>query len=117
MFEHNGVRMAFDAADPAQLRRLHEARAEMGGWYARMLAEPPRDEGGRADLMEPCVLAVCELFDSLFGQGTANALFGGEISDFETAMAAYEALEAHVESQVQALAGRVEKYLPEGYGA
>lgn len=117
MFEHGGVRMAFDAADPAQLQRLQEARAYLGGQLARMTAEWPEDIATCADQMEACVLAVCELFDSLFGQGTANALFGGEISDFEVAMAAYEALEAHVENQTQPFVGRIEKYLPEGYSA
>ncbi len=113
MFEHSGVRLQYEAQNPRHLCRLKEARAYLGQRYARMSAQPFESTEERADMMVECVLAVCDLFDDLFGGGTANALFCGDIADFETAMAAYEALEKHADEEALKYSARMMKYMPE----
>ncbi len=115
-FEHKGARLDFIDGELQGLARLGETRAYLGQRYAHLCANPGESEAEKASVLAECVLAVCDLFDNLFGDGTANAVFGGEISGFDDAMNSYEALERYVEAENLEFTARVQKYLPEGNG-
>lgn len=109
-----GSELDFSYSNPEHLKKYQAARKAMAEKYADLLAPAPAPLGEDAyiALLGKAIHAFCDFFDALFGEGTANKLFGPH-TDFETVMDAYADFLRQAQAQALSLQQKMAAFLPD----
>lgn len=110
-----GVELNFSFTNRKHVRAWDRARKDVQERYKDIEEFQSSGNGSLeeyANLLERATFAIMDLFDGIFGNGTANKIFGAEVDDFETVVDAYAEFEAAVESQSLAFAKKASRYEP-----
>jgi hypothetical protein len=115
MITVKGKELDFNFLNADHVQKWENARNEVKARY-KDIADADMSKIGLqeyADLLRRACNAIFDLFDGIFGDGTANDIFGAEC-DFEACMDAYGEFEAAIADQAQNFGTKVKKYTPVG---
>lgn len=108
MITIRGKEFDFNFMNADHVQKWEDSRKEVEARYKDIAAADPAKMGLQeyADLLRKACRAIFDLFDGIFGDGTANDLFGGEC-DFEACIDAFGDFEAAVEAQAEKFGKKV----------
>lgn len=109
-----GVELDFSAFCPEDLEKYEMARKKVSEDYAFIKAGSKELHDGQEfiTLLRQGVDAFAEFFDTIFGVGTSNRLFG-EKTDFASVIDTYLAFVRQVQEQVVDLQEKVAMFVPD----
>ncbi len=115
MITIKGKELNFNFMNADHIQKWEEARKDVKARYediatADMNALSLQEY---ADLLRRACYSIFELFDGIFGDGTANDLFGSEC-DFEECIDVYGEFEQAVSAQAQQFETKVKSFVPVG---
>lgn len=115
MITVRGVELDFSFTNRKHIRAWNKARKDVQEKYAdieEFQGTGVVDLEKYADLLEKATYSIMDLFDGIFGDGTANQLFGPEVNDFEIVVDAYREFEEAIEVQSIAFSQKANRYAP-----
>lgn len=109
----NGVELDFNMYNVAHVKRYKEGREKAAKICEKIENTDMTNISWDAyiETLTTGCNAIFELFDSTFGDGTSNALFGGE-TDFRACLKALEEFDAAVVEDTSTTAKRAHVYMP-----
>ncbi len=113
MITVKGIELDFNFLNADHVQKWEDARKEVAARYADITAADPSNLQEYVDLLRKACNSIFELFDGVFGDGTANDIFGAEC-DFEACIDAYGEFEAAIKDQAQNFGAKVKQFTPIG---
>lgn len=109
-----GIALEFSAFCPADLEKYELAREKVSEEYSFIKggAEGLQSKQEYIELLRKGVDAFAEFFDTIFGEGTSNLLFG-EKTDFASVVDIYLDFVRQVQAQVEDLQAKVSVFSPD----
>lgn len=108
MITIKGKEFDFNFLNADHVQKWEDSRKEVAARYKDIAAANPEKIGlqGYADLLRKACNAIFDLFDGIFGDGTANSLFGGEC-DFESCIDAFGEFEDAIQVQADKIGNKI----------
>lgn len=115
MITIKGKELNFNFMNADHIQKWEDARKEVKARYEDIASADMSEISLQeyADLLRRACNAIFELFDGIFGDGTANDLFGSEC-DFEECVNLYGEFEQAIESQAKGFENKVKAFAPVG---
>ncbi|MFV0412763.1 MAG: DUF6673 family protein [Oscillospiraceae bacterium] len=113
MIKINDSEFDFSFFNPRHLKVYEEGRKTVAEKYAAIGSVDPATVGmdEYINVLTDGCNAIFELFDSVFGNGASNKIFG-EQCDFEKCVDAYTQFEDEVSRQAERFGKKVERFTP-----
>ena len=113
MIKVKGKELDFNFLNADHVQKWEDARKEVSARYTDITAADPSNLQEYVDLLRKACKSIFELFDGIFGDGTANEIFGAEC-DFNACIDAYGEFETAIKDQAQNFGDKVKKFTPVG---
>ncbi len=112
MVEINGVQLEFSVMNPNDMQRYADTQKELSKKAGELKErESSKDVQGYIEVLRGGCEIVHAFFDSCFGEGTSNLLFGRQ-TDFEKSISAYRCFEEQLQKQVTDFEQKAKQYEP-----
>lgn len=106
VFEYGSFSAELNLTDYTHMEKIEEAADVFHEKYDKAMSEEKQSAR-----MKGCILAISELFDSVFGDGAANAVLG-KTTDFDEALSAEKALMDFIKKQGEETTKKYDAFLP-----